>query len=263
VAIRAGIGRRIGTGFVVPAQSFGRSDAGGCLLLTNHHVVNPTGVGGALRPEDALVAFEAIDATKRYRIAEVLWHSDPTRHDACLLRLEDMPADVEATPIARHLPVVEDTAKVYAIGHPGGGELEYSFQDSALLDHEGEPLGTPPIAGVCRLHYRAPTEKGSSGSPVYNAGEWGAIALHHAGGELSKLNGKPGTHLANEGVSLTCIVASATAEMPASSRVAVNTPFRAVCFEESRRAGARQSRRRRLHVPFASAVTATCPGESY
>ncbi|HBL29593.1 MAG TPA: serine protease, partial [Acidobacteria bacterium] len=48
-----------------------------------------------------------------------------------------------------------DTAKVYVIGHPLGGGLSLSLTDNALL-------GTSERL----LHYRAPTEGGSSGSPV-------------------------------------------------------------------------------------------------
>ena len=54
-------------------------------------------------------------------------------------------------------------------GHPGGRELAFSFQDNELLDHEGPTAGKPQIPGVCRVHYRASTEAGSGGSPVFNA----------------------------------------------------------------------------------------------
>jgi V8-like Glu-specific endopeptidase len=58
------------------------------------------------------------------------------------------------------------------------------------------------------LHYRAPTEGGSSGSPVFNSRLWQVIALHHAGGKLGmpKLNGKPGSYGANEGIALQSII---------------------------------------------------------
>jgi len=59
-----------------------------------------------------------------------------------------------------------------------------------------------------RVHYRAPTEGGSSGSPVFNASAWEVIALHHKGGMLGmpKLNGATGTYAANEGISLASII---------------------------------------------------------
>jgi V8-like Glu-specific endopeptidase len=63
------------------------------------------------------------------------------------------------------------------------------MDDNLLLDHE-KP----------KIHYRAPTEGGSSGSPVFDQ-NWELLALHHAGGmNMQKLNGKPGTYPANEGL---------------------------------------------------------------
>lgn len=96
---------------------------------------------------------------------------------------------------------------VYVIGHTGGGGLEFSFQDNELLDHEG-PRDNRFDATPCRLHYRAPTEKGNSGSPVFNAADWKVIALHHAGGTLSRLNGKPDTYPANEGIAVLSIISA-------------------------------------------------------
>ena len=49
-------------------------------------------------------------------------------------------------------------------------------------------------------HYRAPTEGGSSGSPVFNQ-DWELLGLHHSGGkDMAKLNGKEGRYAANEGI---------------------------------------------------------------
>ncbi len=209
-AIYAGIGQRIGTGFLVSATDFGYPDSSASLVLTNYHVVNPEGAGGALRPADAELAFEAVDPKMRYEIAELVWSSPQNRHDASLLRLRTHAVGVPPVAMARNLPSPPPAgdSKVYIIGHPGGGDLEFSFQDNALLDHEGIADARPLTAGVCRLHYRTPTEKGSSGSPVFNAKKWEGVALHHAGGQLSRLNGQSGTYSANEGISLQSIIAA-------------------------------------------------------
>jgi hypothetical protein len=99
---------------------------------------------------------------------------------------------------------------VYLVGHAGGRSLAFSFQDNDLLDHEGPPAGAPRQPGICRVHYRAPTEGGSSGSPVFDAQGWQVIALHHAGGKagMARLNGVAGTYAANEGIALQSIIAA-------------------------------------------------------
>lgn len=206
-AVYAGVDQRIGTCFLVKASDIKLNSTNELLVLTNFHVINPEGSGGALRPEDAQLAFEAIDMDKRYEIKEVVWCSPVDQHDSCLLRLTEEPA-IQPLPIAPSLPLIAAGARVYVIGYPTGGGLAFSMQDNALLDHEGPQAGTPPIPNVLRIHYRAPTEKGSSGSPVFNRSSWQVIALHHAGGELPQLNGKPGTHPANEGIALTSIIAA-------------------------------------------------------
>lgn len=207
-SVRQRLGGRVGTGFVVRAGDLGRSPPEELLVLTNFHVVNANGASPGIRPEEAEVALEAADEGKTYAVAEILWSSPPERHDASLLRIQPAPEGVEALPLATSLPVLDDEARVYVIGHPGGRDLAFSFQDNELLDHEGPPAGQPPIPGVCRVHYRAPTEGGSSGSPVFNASLWQVIALHHKGGKLGmpRLNAKEGSYAANEGISMRSIV---------------------------------------------------------
>jgi hypothetical protein len=76
------------------------------------------------------------------------------------------------------------------IGHSGGSSLSLSLHDNLLLGHDGVRL----------LYYRAPTEGGSSGSPVFNQ-LWNLNGLHHAGGtEMPRLDGQLGTWAANEGI---------------------------------------------------------------
>jgi len=209
-AIRQKMGNRMGTGFLLRAGDLGREPAGELLVLTNFHVVNEQGTNQALRPADAEVVFEAADPGKPYGVAEIVWTSPVDRHDASLLRLETPVTGIAPLPLAAALPVIDDTARVYIIGHPGGRDLSFSFQDNELLDHEGAPAGNPQIPGVCRLHYRAPTEGGSSGSPVFNSRLWQVIGLHHMGGKIGvrRLNGKEGSYGANEGIAMQSIIAA-------------------------------------------------------
>lgn len=206
-SICAGIGSRVGTGFLVSASDFGLGDTPGALVLTNFHVVNAQGSAGALRAEDANVVFEAFAPDKAYGVSRVVWSSPVDRHDATLLLLDEVPDGLVPMELAKRLPVrpEDGRTKVYVIGHSGGGGLEFSFQDNELLDHEGP--GDSHFSGdPCRLHYRAPTEKGNSGSPVFNSKQWQVIGLHHAGGILSRLNGKCDTYQANEGIALLSII---------------------------------------------------------
>jgi hypothetical protein len=211
--VRDRMGARIGTGFLLRAGDLAlgeRLRADELLVLTNFHVINPQGASPGLAPGDAEVVFEAVNANQAYDIAEIVWHSAPDRHDAALLRLAAPVSGIAPLPIAAALPVLEDSARVYIIGHPGGRDLAFSFQDNELLDHEGPPLGQPAIEGVARLHYRAPTEGGSSGSPVFNSRLWQVVALHHAGGKIGmpKLNSKSGSYGANEGIALQSIISA-------------------------------------------------------
>jgi len=209
-AIRSKVGDRVGTGWLVRAGSLQCTPEDELMVLTNFHVVNELGASPGLPPDAAELVFEALDASRVYTVKAIAWSSPPERHDASLLRLNEPVTGIAPLPLARALPIVEDTAHVYVIGHPGGRDLAFSLQDNALIDHEGPPNGAPPIEGVCRVHYRAPTEGGSSGSPVFNAALWEVIALHHKGGKIGmpQLNGKTGTYGANEGIWIQSIVAA-------------------------------------------------------
>ena len=206
-SIRQRLGSRIGTGFLVRAASLGLQPSEELLVLTNFHVVNEDGISPGIRPGDAEVVFEAADTNRAYSVSAIIWSSPIASHDASILRLQDAVMGIDPMRLAGALPIVEDDTRVYIIGYPGGRDLAFSFQDNELLDHEGPPNGNPQIKGVSRVHYRAPTEPGSSGSPVFSAGLWEVIALHHMGLKdgMPRLNGKGGSYAANEGISLLSI----------------------------------------------------------
>jgi hypothetical protein len=224
--------RRFGTGFLVRGGDILPPLSDEPCLLTNFHVVNRSGLGGGLRPDLAQVIFEAADETACYNVTEVAWESAIAYHDAALLRLTTRPGMPKPLPVSDGLPdlgpdlarlgtALEPPSRLYVIGHPGGRELQFSFQDNILLDHEDRTGGRRALADVCRVHYRTPTEPGSSGSPVFGAEAWCALALHHAGRKdgMPCLNGRPeGTYSANESVSIASIraAAMAAAASPAS-----------------------------------------------
>lgn len=133
--------------------------------------------------------------------------------DYALLELEADAVCVPPLPLGDRLPPPDSGARVYIIGHPRGEEVHIAFQDNRLLDHEGPPAGEPDVPERRRLHYRTPTSKGNSGSPVFDDA-WDTIALHHAGAVLdpperagmSRLNRKPGRYSANQGYWIASII---------------------------------------------------------
>ena len=84
-------------------------------------------------------------------------------------------------------PLIGEEGKV-AIGeavnvvqHPGGRVKQIVIRDNRLVDLPDDPAMKP------FFHYQADTERGSSGSPVFND-QWEIVALHHSG--VPKTNAK-------------------------------------------------------------------------
>jgi S1-C subfamily serine protease len=202
-------GGRVGTGFLVRGGDFDPELGDRPCILTNAHVVSEDPDDRGIDPTEAQIRLEATDAGKSYAVQKIHWSSGVELLDASLLCLNAEPEGVKPLRMAPRLPLVDGKQRVYVIGHPDGGELSFSLQDNILLDHEGPTNGKPSRSGVRRMHYRAPTESGSSGSPVFNEDNWAVIALHHAGGQLPKLNQQPGKWDANEGLCIQSIVKAA------------------------------------------------------
>jgi len=189
------VGDGFGTGFLVRGGDLVPAFGDELLLLTNAHVVSSDPAVqaqvGSLEPANATIIFEAFEAAagQQFKIKELLFTSPPNELDASLLRLDPPVPACKLFPVAKRLPVVDGTQKVYVIGHPGGRTLSISLNDNLLLDWDD-----------WKVHYRAPTEGGSSGSPVFNQ-QWDLIGLHHAGSlTMPRLKGQDGTYAANEGI---------------------------------------------------------------
>lgn len=176
----------LGTGFLVDGSDLHPS-LPAVVLVTNAHVVPD-----AVRPEDAVVTFRGLPTDPGpVRVRTMLWGSPAGRLDVTLLELDAVPEGAQLCAIAPHLPALDAQPpnRVYVIGHPQGApSVKISIQDNHLLDYDD-----------VRVHYRAPTQPGSSGSPVFDR-RWNVVALHHAGSEqMSRLHGT-GTYQANEGI---------------------------------------------------------------
>jgi V8-like Glu-specific endopeptidase/tetratricopeptide (TPR) repeat protein len=187
-------GDGVGTGFAIPGNELSTGRPNNYLFVTNNHVVSTTNAD-ALRIANAQVTFHALrDASGKpftTRFVRILWESPPDQLDYTVLELAAQPPGLQPYPIADTLPTVNSGQRLYVIGHPRGGGLMFSMQDNRLIDY-----GAP---SDFRVHYRTPTEPGSSGSPVFNGG-WELVALHHAGSAtMNRIHG-PGTYEANEGI---------------------------------------------------------------
>jgi len=181
-----------GTGFILRGRDIKEEWGNELFMLTNEHVIsNLSGnrTQNSLQPDQARISFELSEnPDSEMLISEVMFCSPSSELDATIVKLSQPVTGVIPYTIAKHLPTTGGKQRVYVIGHPKGGKLSLSIHDNVLLDHKA-PL----------VHYRAPTEGGSSGSPVFNS-QWDLIALHHAGGfNVSKLNGQ-GSYPANEGI---------------------------------------------------------------
>jgi Trypsin-like peptidase domain/Tetratricopeptide Repeats-Sensor len=198
-----GESRGFGTGFLIRGAELHPSYGDELLLMTNAHVISDD--PNSIRPGEVEASFEALDGVK-CGVEKVLWSSPPTQCDATLLRLNmsdetaTLLKQVAPYPVVKEPPVRNDKDRVCIIGHPGGAGLSLSLQDNLLLDYDAQ-----------KMHYRTPTENGSSGSPVFNK-QWKLVGLHHKGdSHMPKLHGT-GAYEANEGIRISAIIEALAAK---------------------------------------------------
>jgi hypothetical protein len=184
-----------GTGWLVRAEDFFPGWTG-VLLLTNNHVVSDPENRFSILPSDAQVNFQAQGEVYDVE-SQIIWASSYKELDATFLRLkgEGVP---KAAPLVLHerpVKTADPPPRMYIIGHPNGRDLEISLQDNLLI-----------ACNEQLVHYRTPTEPGSSGSPVFEPEDWRVVALHHKGSkQLRRIDGQDGTYEANEGIAIRAI----------------------------------------------------------
>jgi V8-like Glu-specific endopeptidase len=204
-----------GTGFLLRGSLLSEKLNDDFVLVTNAHVIsNEEEVINdpkikAFRAEDVCVIFEKVNPQEVFQLDSVYWTSRPEGLDTSIVRFstKDIPrineigSQADPFPISKSLPILDEQQKVYIIGHPNGETLSFSLDDNKLLDYE-KP----------RIHYRTPTDPGSSGSPLFNR-NWKLIGLHHKGSEtLQKLNSQSGTYEANEGIWIWSVISQLRAD---------------------------------------------------
>jgi len=163
VASVGGAGK--GTGWLVNSRDFFPAEPERTLLITNAHVINAKGFRNALHPEDAKVQFQMSSVT--FNVRREVWSCPDV--DATFVELNGTVPNATPLPLySRKVRMTVPPSRVYIIGHPGD-VLMFSLQDSQIVQCTDQ-----------LLHYRTPTQGGSSGSPVFEAMGWRVVALHHA-----------------------------------------------------------------------------------
>jgi hypothetical protein len=190
---------RAGTGFLVNGPDL-HASLTGVFVLTNHHVLHGPEATDALlacpayagsidvaQAEAEFHYWQGLPKARRIKLEEVLWWSPRHEADFALASLsEAVPPDL-AVPLShtpkplgsRNVKDPKQRGKVMVVGHPKGGALSFSVSDNEVVDHE---LDDYSYDHPRRIHYRTPTEPGSSGSPVFHHKTLEAVGLHRSGG---------------------------------------------------------------------------------
>jgi len=189
-----------GTGFLVNGHDIS-PQLQGLFVLTNHHVLHGKEASetllegpdyrGSVDVERADVEFHYWDGRPgsfKVKLKEVIRSSPRSEADFALASLTDDVAVERALSLSpkerplgsRNVLDPKQRAKIFVVGHPRGGVLSFSFSDNEVVDHELDDKPSVPSTPR-RIHYRAPTEPGSSGSPVFHHDTLEVVGLHRSG----------------------------------------------------------------------------------
>lgn len=173
-------GQPYGTGFVLRGSSICKQWKEDLVFLTNAHVISNSDADEApLRPEEAAVEFTRSLPGKKMTLGEVIFSSPRHELDVSILKLPDISDLIPLNP-HWYQPIIskpdKEPQRIYVIGHAGGRNLSVSLYDNKLLSFQNH-----------YVHYRSPTEGGSSGAPVFTR-NWNVLAIHHAAREEKQLN---------------------------------------------------------------------------
>lgn len=168
----------VGTGFLVCPD----------LIITNHHVLPDDGAA-------QLATFAVLAEDNRIGPPRggYTYYLEPGRFfythrelDFTLVAIDDGPHPADAY---GWLPLLEEQGKIL-IGHPVNLIQHPQGQDKKVVVHDSRLLDLVNRAGFDPFcWYSGDTERGSSGSPVFN-NHWEVIALHHKAVPSTNINGE-------------------------------------------------------------------------
>ena len=172
-------GQGNGTGFLVAPD----------LVMTNQHVLRDAAEAArsTLDLDFEANRFGPPKSTQSFRLQPERFFLNDEALDYALCAVA--PVSGLGKPLAEYgfRPLIGEEGKV-AIGesvnviqHPGGRVKQIVIRNNRLVDLPDDPRMKP------FFHYEADTERGSSGSPVFND-QWEIVALHHSG--VPKTNAK-------------------------------------------------------------------------
>lgn len=140
------------------------------LFLTNHHSIEDTRKG-----DKYYITMENLSGLQNMPKGSVIPVSSIIKADRYLdFALLQLAAPVGLKygwlELARNKQEIQRSKAVKIIQHPAGRPKEFVTRDTAIVRHVGK-----------FMHYKADTEGGSSGSPVFDLHGSRIIALHHVG----------------------------------------------------------------------------------
>lgn len=169
--------RYTGTGFLI-APGF---------IMTNNHVLETRQWA-----VDSQAIFDFQEGRSSFRVAlepERFFITNKELDFTIVACNAEQVRNIAPVPLLQNAALITRHDRVYIIQHPAGRPKEVVLRNNDVLRVRDRVM-----------HYRADTEGGSSGSPVFNE-DWQLVALHHAGWYEAGSD-----RAVNEGISIPAII---------------------------------------------------------
>ena len=178
--VRSNRGNKRGTAFVINGEEFlGPAAQGRFFVMTNEHVVSPD-AADALKPKSVVLEFTGLPGRPTTKVMPTaIWSSPRSHHDATILEVEALPEGAKTLETQTDADDLGLVRHVTVIGHPMGRDLEIAVNNLQLVEHNGP--GNEGSPEHINIRYKSSTDKGNSGSPVFDWDTMGLLGIHHKG----------------------------------------------------------------------------------